>query len=88
MVSTAPYLSTDNEDIILANYIKDALEGKTMSQSDIKTMIAKTAVYSYLFDEIGVPMTDFDLCLDFNRFDFVIKKINNEGRLCLIKEVV
>ena len=86
LVSTSPHIVMHNEDIILATYIKETLEGKVMSTSEIKEMSKKTSAYQYLFDEIGVPSTDFDLCLDFNKFNFIIKKIIKDGQLCLIKE--
>ncbi len=88
LISTSPHETNENEDMMLANYIKDALEGKTINESEIREMTKKTSAYSYLFDEINVPVTDFDLCLDFNRFNFIIKKVEKNGELYLIKEEV
>jgi 2-phosphosulfolactate phosphatase len=86
LVSTSPKPSeAENEDIMLAYYIRDCLEGKEPSQLSIKEMLQKTSAYKYLFEEIGVPTTDFELCLDFNRFDFVIRQEIVAGRKVLVK---
>lgn len=75
LVATSPgFDDMHNEDLMLAYYLRDSLEGKEINESYIKEMLKKTSAYQVLFDEIGVPATDFDLCLDFNRFDFVIRQ--------------
>lgn len=87
LVSTSPYTyGEENEDLLLAYYLRDCLEGKTVSELQIRDMLTKTSAYQYLFNEIGVPATDFDLCLDFNRFNFVIKQELREGRNILFKK--
>lgn len=86
LIATAPDSVSDNEDILLAYYIRDLLEGKEVSESDIKTLMVKTSAYAVLFDEIGVPATDFDLCLDFNRFDFVVKEVDKNEQMYLIRQ--
>jgi len=86
LIATAPDSVSDNEDILLAYYIRDLLEGKEVSESDIKALMAKTSAYAVLFDEIGVPATDFDLCLDFNRFDFVVKEVDKNEQMYLIRQ--
>lgn len=88
LVSTAPDTGNDNEDLLFAYYVRDVLQGKPISESDIKDMTTKTSVYSMLFNEMGVPQTDFDLCLDFNRFKFVIKRIIENGQTFLAKETL
>ena len=88
LISTAPVPEEDSEDIILAFYIRDILNGVEVDESKIKKTMRTTSAYSFLRNEAGVPETDFDLCLDFNRFDFVIKKVNDSGQFYLIKENV
>ena len=88
LISTAPDTENDNEDILLAYYIRDVLSGNKVDEPDIKNKLKTTSVASFLLNEAGVPPTDIDLCLDFHRFNFVIKKINNEGQFYLIKEAV
>ncbi len=86
LVSTSP--SKDeaaNEDLMLAYYLRDCLEGKTVSELQIRDMLTKTSAYQYLFNEIGVPATDFDLCLDFNRFNFVIRQEMIDGKNVLVR---
>ncbi len=88
LVSTAPDTENDNEDLMLAYYIQDILNGKAINEEEIKSMMLKTSAYAYLFNEAGVPQTDFDLCLDFNRFNFVIKKETKDGQVYLIKKEI
>jgi 2-phosphosulfolactate phosphatase len=86
LISTAPDTGVDNEDLLFAYYIRDVLEGVPVTESDIKSMTTKTSAYALLFDEVGVPATDFDLCLDFNRFNFIIKKVMINNQMCLVRE--
>lgn len=85
LVSTAHLDLEHNEDIMLAEYLRDTLEGKIISPDDVKKILKTTSTYSLLFDEIWVPLTDFDLCLDFNRFNFIIKKEIKDGKIILVK---
>lgn len=87
LVATSPDPQNDNEDIMLAYYIRDRLEGKQIYENEIKQLLTKTRAFSLLFTEIGVPPTDFDLCVDFNSCNFVIKKhIDPAGSIVLLKE--
>lgn len=86
-VSTSPYPETDNEDMQLAFYVRDLLEGKLIDVDAIKKEIREGSVYNFLIKEVGVPESDIDLCLEFNKFNFVIKKIIEDGKVCLIREV-
>lgn len=86
LISTSGDSTADNEDIFLAYYLRDRLQNIEVHESDIKTLLGKTAAYSRLFKEIGVPATDFDLCLDFNRFDFVIKEVDKNDQMYLIRQ--
>ncbi|MBP9711561.1 MAG: 2-phosphosulfolactate phosphatase [Candidatus Pacebacteria bacterium] len=86
LVSTAPHPEADNEDILLAYYIRDVLEGKEVNELDIKEKLATTSVAAFLLNEAGVPQSDIDLCLDFHRFDFVIKKVVENDLIYLVRE--
>ena len=86
LVSTSPSKDeAENEDLMLAYYLRDCLEGKTVLELQIRDMLTKTSAYQYLFNEIGVPVTDFDLCLDFNRFNFVIRQEMIDGKNVLVR---
>lgn len=53
LVSTSHMIHEDNnEDLMLAYYLRDCLEGKQTTEEYIKEMIKKTSVYSLLFDEV------------------------------------
>ena len=67
--------STADEDILCAQYIKNELEGKS---NNFKIMVAtiKMGTGARFFDPINKlhsPPSDFDLCLEINKFSFVIK---------------
>ncbi len=88
LVSTDTDTEKDNEDILLAYYLRDRLNGSEVNEMEIKNMLAKTFAYSFLSNEAGVPKSDLDLCLDFHRFNFVIKKVIEGNQICLIREDV
>lgn len=86
LIATAPYPEEENEDVLLAYYIRDILNNKEVDESEIKNQLATTSATSFLLNEAGVPQTDIDLCLDFHRFNFVIKKVTENNATYLIKE--
>jgi 2-phosphosulfolactate phosphatase len=86
LVSTSPYPEKDNEDILLAHYIRDVLNDTGVNEQEIKNQLAATPATLFLLNEAGVPQTDIDLCLDFHRFNFVIKRVNEGGLVYLVKE--
>lgn len=88
LISTAPDTENDNEDILLAYYIRDVLNGNKVNETDIKNKLTTTTVHQFLLNEAGVPQEDIDLCLDFHRFNFIIKKVEDKGQFFLIKETV
>jgi len=89
LVSTASLaFGENNEDIMLASYIKDILEKKVIDETEIKSELQNSYVAKFLLQEAKVPGTDIDLCLDFNRFDFIIKQVEMDGRKVLIKQEV
>lgn len=86
LISTAPDEESDNEDVLLAYYIQDILNGKDVDEQAIKSKLATTSAHVFLLNEAGVPQSDIDLCLDFNRFNFVIKKVIENEQVYLIRE--
>lgn len=88
LIATAPDTEKDNEDILLAYYIRDVLENKEVNEDAIKSELRTTSAASFLLEEAGVPQSDIDLCLDFHRFNFVIKKVYDGGRFYLVQEKV
>ncbi len=88
LVCTAPDSNNDNEDILLAYYIRDVLSGSVVDEQDIKNKLKLTPAHKFLLNEAGVPQADIDLCLDFHRFNFIIKKVVDNGGFYLIKETV
>ena len=86
-VSTAPLEYDDNnEDVILAKYIKDLLQVVDVNEADIIAHIRNSSTATFLLQEAKVPSTDIDLCLDFNRFNFIIKQVEIDGKKVLIKQ--
>lgn len=89
LISTSPNTSEENnEDLMLAYYIRDMLLGKEISQKEIHEMMKKTSAYSLLFNEVWVPASDFELCLDFDRFPFIIQQTEESGKKVLKKITV
>jgi len=86
LVSTAPDEESDNEDVLLAYYIRDVLNGKEVNELDIRNKLATTSAHTFLLNEAGVPQTDIDLCLDFHKFNFVIKKVIENNQMYLIRD--
>ncbi len=85
LVSTSPYPDIDNEDVLMAYYVRDLLQGDSVDEQGIKDAILGVPARAFLMKEAGARKIDFDLCLDFNRFDFVIKKVVEDGRVVLRK---
>jgi len=66
---------TSDEDILLAKYIKNALEGKPNDFSEIVKHLKNCISARKFFDpaKVWAPERDFDLCLSLNKFNFVLK---------------
>ncbi|MBN2881385.1 2-phosphosulfolactate phosphatase [Candidatus Woesearchaeota archaeon] len=69
-----------DEDKLCAQYIKNALENKPNDFNKIKEHLRTYISAQKFFDETKAwaPRRDFDLCLNLNRFNFVIKYENKE----------
>lgn len=86
LVSTSPDPVADNEDILLAYYIRDVLSGNKIDEADIKNKLGTTSALQFLLTEAGVPQADIDLCLEFHKFNFVIKKTMQNNQMYLVRE--
>jgi 2-phosphosulfolactate phosphatase len=73
------------EDTLCAEYIKDCLEEKPVDFNHMKEVIRNTSAKRLFAPEnqIFSPASDFDLCMDLGRFDFVLKAEVREGLLNL-----
>lgn len=74
------------EDTFLAEYIRDKIEGRIPDFDHMKETL-RTGDGARLLDPANnewSPATDFDLCLDLDRFDFVLK-LEKENGLKVLK---
>ncbi len=76
-----------DEDTFLAEYVKAKLEGQSV---DFESMVEKLRVgagarFFAPEKQEWAPAEDFDLCLDVNRFNFVLKVEQESGRNYLKK---
>lgn len=78
-----------NEDIMLAKYVKGYLTGKPLDFKKIKRHLENHPhAYKFLVKPMNeFSRCDFHLCLDVDRFDFVLKveKDENNNIICLKK---
>jgi 2-phosphosulfolactate phosphatase len=75
------------EDTFCAEYIKNELEGKSSDFESMKNTIRETSGRRFFESENQdySPSSDFDLCLDLNRFGFVIRASRDREMLELRK---
>lgn len=79
------------EDMMCAMYIKNELEGYPNSFETLKSFLAGVDSAEKFFDESKdyAPERDFELCLDLDRFDFVLKATpRDDGAVSLEKITV
>ncbi|MCH5262498.1 MAG: 2-phosphosulfolactate phosphatase [Lachnospiraceae bacterium] len=77
------------EDELCAEYIKSILEGKEFSGIKQKVLNLKSNAGRHFFDQSSqdvFPEADFWMCIDYNRFPFVIKVEKDELGLTTRKE--
>jgi len=77
-----------DEDTFLAEYIKAKLEGTPVDFEVMVEKIRKGSGARFFAPEKQewAPFTDFDLCLDLDRFNFVLK-VDKEGRRNYLKRI-
>lgn len=88
LIATDPDWDIDNEDLLLAYYIRDVLKGESINEIEIKNKLQNTISCEFLLKKAGVSQEEIDLCLDFHRFNFVIKKVIDDDLMYLIREDV
>ena len=62
------------EDYLCANYIKNSINNKEINLNDVKPYLKASRSGKAILAGTYAPPTDFDLCLDIDRFDFIIKR--------------
>ncbi|MBN2613627.1 MAG: 2-phosphosulfolactate phosphatase [Bacteroidales bacterium] len=77
------------EDTFCASYIKNALEGKDTDFEQMVQIIRNSSGKRFFLDDLQehCPSEDFYMCLDLNRFDFVIKAFKSTDGLIYLKKV-
>jgi 2-phosphosulfolactate phosphatase len=75
------------EDTLCAEYIRSCLENAPLDFNEIKETIGKTSAQRLFLPENQSfsPSTDFDLCTDLGRFNFVLKVEEANNRLHLTR---
>ena len=78
-----------DEDTLCAEYIRNLLTGQSSDWEAMKAQIrnGSGARFFEKSSQQWAPEEDFDLCLDPDRFDFVLKVTQKEGLTCLEKIV-
>ncbi len=76
-----------DEDTLCAVYLKNELEGKPSNLAQMKAQIRKGSGARFFAPEKQewAPQADFDMCLALNRFNFVLKAEEEEGKKLLRK---
>jgi len=77
------------EDTFCAEFIRNELEGKTNDFRHMKETIRNTSAQRFFAPENQhfSPSTDFDLCLDLDRFGFVLKVEESEVKLLTMRKI-
>jgi 2-phosphosulfolactate phosphatase len=77
-----------DEDTLCAEFIKNELENKHNNFFEMVKIIREGSGARFFDPEkqSWSPQADFDLCLDVNRFDFVLK-VENEGGLNYLRRI-
>ncbi len=88
LLSTSPATTEQNEDLLLAEYLKRSLLWHPIYDIDYVSAVKKTTAYDYLFNQIQAPEQDFDLCMDFNAVDFIVYSEVQDGRSILYNQLV
>ncbi len=78
------------EDMMCGMYIKNELDGYPNSFKTLKTFLAGVDSADKFFDETKdfAPERDFELCMDIDRFDFVLRATPRDGGGVQLEKVV
>lgn len=76
------------EDSFCAEYIHNMLTGKYADFGRMKRIIRKSSAKRFFLDEKQeyAPSSDFELCMELNRFNFVLK-LNHDGDYPYLKRI-
>ncbi|MFH1404434.1 MAG: 2-phosphosulfolactate phosphatase [Candidatus Altiarchaeota archaeon] len=79
----------NDEDEMCASYMKKSLEGREPDFNEVKECIRASKSGSRFFDDTKpeFPQEDFELSMDLNRFDFVLKVMKTDEGERIIKKV-
>lgn len=77
-----------DEDTLCAHFIKDSLEGRATNFAHVRERLRGSAAARKFFDPLltWAPERDFDLCLDLERFDFVLRAEIDQDQLLTLKK--
>ncbi|MBG0789124.1 MAG: 2-phosphosulfolactate phosphatase [Desulfovibrionaceae bacterium] len=77
------------EDMMCAIYIKNELEGYPNSFETLRKFLAKVDTAAMFYDEsrVDAPEGDFEMCMDIDRYDFILKGERMEGGGMLMRKV-
>ncbi len=75
-----------DEDTLCAAYLRDLVQGRTTDFEEIRRYLAEDSTTGRFLDLVGeasAPAEDFDYCMALDRFDFVLRAEQGNGRLVL-----
>ena len=78
-----------DEDDLCAKYLESLLTNIPFNIEKVKTTLRDSPFSARFFDpqKPWSPPTDFDLCLEINRFDFAVQAIKGEDKILCLKKV-
>jgi 2-phosphosulfolactate phosphatase len=79
-----------DEDTLFAEYVKNSLKGKPVDFGEIVRFLrdeSKTGKFLDTRDAVSAPPQDFDLCLQLNRFDFILRAEPYDGTLLRLNKI-
>jgi 2-phosphosulfolactate phosphatase len=82
-------LSPVEEDTFCAEYISEALNGRPVNFRRMVRIIKNTSAKRF-FDPANMsfsPPEDVDLCLDLNRFNFILKAVKTSDEMMFLKRI-
>jgi len=77
-----------DEDELCAEYIKQKLEGKNLAFNKVKSYLKeyKSALKFFNIKKPEFPKGDFDCAMDIDKFKFVLKVVEKDNELFIVKE--
>lgn len=79
-----------DEDLFCAHYIRDLLEGRETDLTKVRQQLRRGSGKRFFnpANRAWSPPRDFELCLDYNRFNFVLKAEAYRKDLLVLRKVV